>query len=79
MLVGDHLTVSDGVYVRVGDHDAVDVVPTSLSDALDKPASDLRKTQLFETASPSVQQFTDHAQRWQPTGAGEEGFEMDRC
>ena len=58
VLIGDHLTVSDGVYVRVGDHDSVDVVPTSLSDALDKPASDLRKTQLFETASPSVQQFT---------------------
>jgi hypothetical protein len=36
----------------------VDVVDNSVVDSLGKPASDLRKTQLFETASPSVQQFT---------------------
>jgi hypothetical protein len=55
---GDKLTVSDGVYVQVGDKPAVDVVPASVLDSLDKPASDLRKTQLFETASPSVQQLS---------------------
>jgi hypothetical protein len=36
----------------------VNVVASSLTDSLDKPANDLRKTQLFETASPSVQQLT---------------------
>jgi hypothetical protein len=58
LTVGDRLTVSDGVYLKVGDHDAVDVVPGSVVDALDKPANDLRKTQLFDAASPSVQQLT---------------------
>jgi hypothetical protein len=57
LTVGDTLGVSGGVYVRVDDHPTVDVVSSSLTDALEKPASDLRKTQLFDTASPSVQQI----------------------
>jgi hypothetical protein len=56
LTVGDALGVSGGVYVRVGGHDQADVVSDSLIDSLNKPANDLRKTQLFETASPSVQQ-----------------------
>ena len=58
LVVGDTLGVSGGVYVKVDDHAEVDVVSSSLTDSLDKPANDLRKTQLFDTASPSVQQIT---------------------
>lgn len=58
LTLGNPLEVSGGIYVQVGGHDKVDVVSSSITDSLDKPASDYRKTQLFETASPSVQQIT---------------------
>jgi hypothetical protein len=58
LTIGDPVPVAGGVYVKIDGHDTVDVVSNSVVDSLDKPASDLRKTQLFETASPSVQQLT---------------------
>jgi hypothetical protein len=56
--IGQNLPLGDSVYVKIDGHDMVDVVANSVVDALGKPANDLRKTQLFETASPSVQQLT---------------------
>jgi hypothetical protein len=58
LLVGDPLAIGDAVYVKIDGHDKIDVVNNSLVTALDKPASDLRKTQLFDTASSSIQQLT---------------------
>ena len=58
LLIGERLPVGDGVYVQVTGHDMIDIVPSSVLDTLDKPASSLRKDKLFETAPPSVQQLT---------------------
>jgi hypothetical protein len=58
LTVGDTLPVADSVYAKIDGHEMVDVVASTVVDALQKPANDLRKTQLFETASPSVQQLT---------------------
>jgi hypothetical protein len=51
LALGDRLGVGDGVYAQVAGSDAIDVVPATLLDTLAKPASDLRKTQLFEGVS----------------------------
>ncbi len=58
LAVGDRLSVGDGVYAQVTGSDSVDVVPASLLDTLARPASDLRKTQLFDVSSADVQQLT---------------------
>jgi hypothetical protein len=57
LTIGDTLEVTGGVYIQVAGHEKVDVVDSSFLDSLAKPANDFRKTQLFETASPSVQQI----------------------
>lgn len=56
--VGDKLAVSDGVYVRVGDQPGADVVSATLLDTLARPVSELRKSQLFDANSSTVQQIT---------------------
>jgi 7-cyano-7-deazaguanine reductase len=46
------------VYVSLGDGKEVHVVPVSLADQLEKPASDYRKTQLVDLPSNQVKQLT---------------------
>ena len=59
LAVGDRLAVGDGVYAQVAGQDSVDVVPATLLDTLAKPASDLRKTQLFDNVTTAdVKQLT---------------------
>ncbi len=58
LLVGNALQITDGVYVKVDGQSDVAVVDASLLSSLEKPAGDLRKTQLFETSSSAVQKVT---------------------
>ncbi len=58
LAIGDRLAVGDGVYAQVAGSDSVDVIPPSLLDTLARPASDLRKTQLFDgVTSADVRQL----------------------
>jgi hypothetical protein len=56
--IGDETGIAGGVYIKINGADHVDVVNRSILDTLEKPANDLRKTQLFETSSSAVQQLT---------------------
>ena len=59
LAVGDKLGVGDGVYAQVAGADSVVVVPATVADTLAKPASDLRKKQLFDgVTSSDVKQLT---------------------
>ena len=59
LALGDRLGFGDGVYAQVAGSDSVDVVPTSVLDTLGRPASELRKTQLFDgVSSADVKQLT---------------------
>jgi hypothetical protein len=59
LAIGNKLAIGDGVYAQVAGSDSIDVVPATLLDTLAKPASDLRKKQLFDgVTSSDIRQLT---------------------
>ena len=58
LAIGDKSALGDHMYVRVGASAKADVVPASVSETLDQPASKYRKSRLIETAASEIRQIT---------------------
>jgi hypothetical protein len=55
---GDRLSVGDGVYARITGKNEIEIVPASVLDKIDRPATAFRQLKLIDTPSNDIKQVT---------------------